>query len=97
MEVKNFRPRPSFRPGAIRLIFFADGVRIPKRFAVRLVVLHLVLTHSPEWDYAAAERRLERAVNARGKRMRDIDGIETQSGLIWAEEQCPKPRKRDKR
>lgn len=83
------RDRDAFKPRHPRTLYFVDGVRVPKHVAVRAVILHLVLTHSSEWCYAEAERRI--AINAPGKRrLSEINGVDTANGLIWAEQQFPK-------
>jgi hypothetical protein len=62
------------------------------------VMLRLILTHSDEWSYPAAERKLEHSVNSSGKRRtQEINGFETEAGLIWAEEQWPKQRRDNRR
>lgn len=89
---KRFAPR-RFKEAPFRLIYFIDGVRVRKLEAVRAVMLHAILSHSPDCDYASAERALERS----GYR----DPVETgrfqaSRQSVWAEEQRPKKKRFEK-
>lgn len=79
---RRFAPRTP----AARLTYFADGVRVPKRTAVRLVMLTLILGHAVDWDYAAAENELKHASERYPFR--------ALNEKVWSEEQWPKPPKR---
>lgn len=88
--------RFSIRRGPPRLIYFIDGVRIPKRTAVRAVVLHLILSRAADCSSAAAENDLAGLVISRSKRKgEEIEGLKTADGMIWSEQQWPKLKKRD--
>jgi hypothetical protein len=87
------RPNPRFplRAAAPRLVYFADGVRIPKKTAVRLVLLDMFLAHYAAASYAEAEVHL----NETGVRDPiEIGRFQASRENVWSEERWPKPQPR---
>lgn len=82
------RRKPSLieRRSNPRLIYFLDGVRVPKKTAVRRLMLGLILSHAIDWNYRVAENELERSTLR--------SPTEAFQEKLWREEQWPKPRKR---
>lgn len=95
MNRRRFTSRP-LRSARARLIYFADGVRLPKKSAVRLLLLELLASQASDASYSTAEQQLERVVNPANVRSRDLASIEAGNHLMWAEKQWPKIRKRDR-
>ena len=86
---RRFAPRQRFANlGAPRLIYFIDGVRVRKVDAVRAVMLHLILSHELDWNYAAAERALEQSAFRHP--------VHAARQNVWADEQRPKLKRRER-
>ena len=85
------RPVHRFRrEKPFRLIYFIDGVRVPKAAAVRAVMLHLILSHAVYWDYAAAEKDLAQSDH---RNPVEIGRFQSSRQNVWAEEQHAKRKK----
>jgi hypothetical protein len=93
MVSTRFRPNRFQRETPFRLIYFIDGVRVRKVDAIRAVMLHLILSHSPDWDYRAAEREIAHSappVDRRGRQVPDAGTLQASGQSVWAEQQKPK-------